>query len=286
MMANDAHIRHPRFADNRWYLADPSQLDAAVQTYLTVEPPPFQPDNLLGLVVPHAGHHYSGHVAGAAFAALTGHHFDTVFLLGPDHRGAAPGRNSTPDADLWRTPLGDVPVAWELLKPIKRDIRLALLAHDDEHSLEIELPFLQKALDKFRLVPLMMGDQSYQISGQLSTILVGVARQAQCSPLFVASSDLSHFFNDDTARQLDQKTIDFILKFDTRGLAEHAATGRIRGQPLACGAGPIAAVMMAARSLGATQTHLLKYATSADISGDTRHVVGYAAIAFTKASSE
>ncbi|GAB4438950.1 MAG: MEMO1 family protein [Anaerolineae bacterium] len=286
MLTNGAHIRHPRFADNQWYPADPVRLEAALQTYLKAEPPPFQPDELVGLVTPHAGHRFSGHVAGAAFATLTGSRIDSVVLLGPDHRGAAPGRTSTPAANLWRTPLGDIPVGWELLEPIKRDIRLALLPDDDEHSLEIELPFLQVVLGQFRLVPLIMGDQSFQTAHQLSAYLVGVARRANGRPLFVASSDFSHFLDDATARQLDGQTINLILDFDAKRFADQANAARLHGRPLACGVGPIAAVMLAARALGATRAHLLKYATSADIAGDTRRVVGYAAIAFTKASSE
>ena len=177
-------------------------------------------------------------------------------------------------------------MAWELLEPIKDELWLTLLAADDEHALEIELPFLQKTLDNFRLVPLMMGDQSYQIAQQLSTTLVNISRRTGRKPLFVASSDFSHFFDDSAARRLDKQTIQFILDLDPRGLLEHIAAGRMHSQPLACGAGPIAAVMLAARSLGATRAHLLKYATSADVSGETQRVVGYAAIAFTKTSSE
>lgn len=282
MTTSGAHIRYPGFADDQWYPSDPGRLETALQKYLAAPPAPFQPDDLLGLVVPHAGHRYSGHVAGAAFATLAGSRFDSVLLLGPDHRGAAPGRNATPRANLWRTPLGDIPVAWELLEPIKKDIRLSLLTDDNEHSLEIELPFLQKTLKKFRLAPLMMGDQSYQTCRQLSAFLVSAIRQVKCHPLFVASSDLSHFFDDATARQLDRQTIDLILEMDAHRLTEHVAAGRLHNQPLACGAGPIATVILAARSLGATRAHLLKYATSADTSGDTRRVVGYAAIAFTK----
>lgn len=283
MNAKPSRIRQPQFADNMWYLADAVRLDTALQGYLSVEEPlPFEPESLVGLVVPHAGHRFSGHVAGAAFATLTASQFETIVLLGPDHRGAAPGRISTPAVDVWRTPLGDTPVAWDWLDLIGQNIQLAMLAADEEHSLEIELPFLQKVLGQFRLVPLMMGDQSRQACQQLSTVLVEGVKQTGQRPLFVASSDLSHFFDDATARQLDEQTVQYILDFDARGLLEHIAMGRMQDEPLACGSGPIATVMMAARSLGATQTHLLKYATSADVHPDRSRVVGYAAIAFTQ----
>jgi AmmeMemoRadiSam system protein B len=250
--------------------------------YLTSEPPDFIPEQLLGLVVPHAGHRFSGHVAGSGFGHLTPDAFDTVVLLGPDHRGAAPGRTSTPAADLWRTPLGDIPVAWELLDPIRQELSLALVDGDDEHSLEIELPFLQKKLGTFRLVPLMMGSQSLQTCQQISAVLVKILQQHEHRALFVASSDFSHFFDDDTARRLDAETIDYVLNMDARGLIEHVTSGRMHGQPLACGAGPIATVILATRALGAVQAHKLKYATSADVYPDRSRVVGYAAIGFTR----
>jgi AmmeMemoRadiSam system protein B len=265
-----------------WYSGSAKKLSAAIDRHLATEPPDFIPANLLGLVVPHAGHRFSGHVAGSGFGYLKPDAFDTVILLGPDHRGAAPGRTSTPAADLWRTPLGDIPVAWELLDPLRKELSLAVVDDDDEHSLEIELPFLQKKLETFRLVPLMMGSQSLQTCQQLSAGLVRALQQNGRHALFVASSDLSHFFDDDTARRLDTETIAYVLNMDARGLIEHVASGRLHGQPLACGAGPIATVILATRALGAVQAHKLKYATSADVYPDRSRVVGYAAIGFTR----
>lgn len=282
MTAPATRVRQPRFADDMWYRADSAHLDTALLGYLSAEFPPFNPHDLIGLVAPHAGHRFSGHVAGTAFAPLATTRFDAVVLVGPDHRGVAPGRVSTPAVDVWRTPLGDTPVAWEILEFLRKTIQLAMLATDDEHSLEVELPFLQKTLGNFRLAPLLLGDQSRQTCEQLSALLVEAVRQSNEQVLFVASSDLSHFFDDATARQLDHETIQFMLNLDPRGLLEHVALGRIHGQPLACGAGAIATVMLAARSFGARQAHLLKYATSADVHPDRSRVVGYAAIAFTK----
>lgn len=281
-MTATPRVRQPRFADDMWYSGSAKKLSAAIDRYLATEPPDLIPENLLGLVVPHAGHRFSGHVAGSGFGYLKPNTFDTVILLGPDHRGAAPGRTSTPAADLWRTPLGDIPVAWELLDPLRKELSLAVVDDDDEHSLEIELPFLQKKLETFRLVPLMMGSQSFQTCQQLSAVLVSALQRNGRHALFVASSDLSHFFDDDTARRLDTATIEYVLNMDARGLIEHVASGRLHGQPLACGAGPIATVILATRALGAIQAHKLKYATSADVYPDRSRVVGYAAIGFTR----
>ena len=275
-----SHVRQPRYADDMWYSSVPPQLQADIQEYLGQAPAGAgQP---IGLVVPHAGYLFSGHVAGAAFAGLKPGAYDTVVLIGPDHRGAAPGQISTPEAAAWRTPLGDVPVDWEVLQGLRQKINLRLLPDDDEHALEIELPFLQVTLKQFKLVPLLMGDQSPLTCRSLGTALAEALRSARdeaaARSLLVASSDLSHYFDDETARRLDRQTLQFILDMNAAGLIRHAEEGRRHGQPLACGAGPIAAVLCAAQDLGATQARLIKYATSADVHPRTDRVVGYAAV--------
>lgn len=281
-------IRQPRFADDMWYSSDGVQLQLDVQRYLVETSP--APTGLIGLVAPHAGYFFSGHVAGAAFAGLTPGAFETVILIGPDHHGAALGEISTLQVETWRTPLGDVPVDWALLHALQTEINLTLLSTDEEHCLEVELPFLQMTLQQFKLVPLMMGDQSWETSRHLGAALAKVIRSQSSSLiggiergiLLVASSDLSHYFDDDTARRLDQITLQFILNLDAAGLARHAEAGRRQGQPFACGAGPIAAIIHAATTLGATQAILLKYATSADAHPRKDRVVGYAAVAISK----
>jgi len=282
-------IRPPQFADNRWYSADPTQLKADIQTYLG-DPKAIPAGQLIGLVAPHAGLFFSGHVAGASFAPATTAPFKTVFLLGPDHRSVAPQKISTLKVEAWRTPLGDIPVAWEFLDSLQNDIDLALLTQDKEHALEIELPFLQVVLPQFKLAPLMMGTQTLAACRQLATAIVNAIQTHPADDslqpvLLVASSDLSHYFDDSTARRLDEATLDHILNLDATGLLQRIETGRSQGQPFACGAGPIATVMLAAQALGANQAHLLKYATSADVnpSGKER-VVGYAAVAFSRSS--
>jgi AmmeMemoRadiSam system protein B len=281
-------IRQPRFADDMWYSSDSVQLQAEVQGYLVETSP--APTGLIGLVAPHAGYFFSGHVAGAAFAGLTPGAFETVILIGPDHHGTALGEISTLQVETWRTPLGDVPVDWALLQALQAEINLTLLSTDEEHCLEVELPFLQMTLQQFKLVPLMMGDQSWETCRHLGAALAKVIRSQSSSLiggiergiLLVASSDLSHYFDDDTARRLDQITLQFILNLDAAGLARHAEAGRRQGQPFACGAGPIAAIIHAASALGATQAILLKYATSADAHPRKDRVVGYAAVAISK----
>jgi len=288
MFNNTLKVRQPRFADDLWYNSDSAQLQMEVQRYLVEASP--APTGLIGLVAPHAGYFFSGHVAGAAFAGLTPGAFETVILIGPDHRGAAPGEISTLRVDAWRTPLGNIPVDWELLQALQAEISLSLLSTDEEHCLEVELPFLQMTLKQFKLAPLMMADQSPETCRRLGAALVKAIRSQSSSfvggseggVLLVASSDLSHYFDDDTARRLDQTTLQFILNLDAEGLARHVEAGRRQGRPFACGAGPIAVIIHAATALGATQTILLKYATSADAHPRKDRVVGYAAVAISK----
>lgn len=276
-----SRIRQPRYADDMWYSSVPPQLQADIKEYLSQAPA--GTGHALGLVVPHAGYLFSGHVAGAAFAGLKPGAYDTVVLIGPDHRGAAPGHISTPEAAAWRTPLGDIPVDWEVLQALSQKIDLRLLPDDDEHALEIELPFLQVTLKQFKLVPLLMGDQSPLTCRRLGEALAEALRSAKVETrtLLVASSDLSHYYDDETARELDRQTLQFILNMDPAGLARHVEQGRRHGQPLACGAGPVAAVLFAAQELGASQARLIKYATSADVHPRSDRVVGYAAVAIS-----
>ncbi len=280
MFSTELKIRQPRFADNQWYSSGEAQLETEIQGYLSDASPEPDLGTLLGLVAPHAGLFFSGHVAGTAFANLGPNKFDTVILIGPDHRGAAPGQISTVQVDVWRTPLGDISVDWDILEAIQPDIDLKLVPTDDEHSLEIELPFLQMTLHEFKLVPLIMGNQSPQMCRQLGKALVKVIH-SNGTTLLVASSDLSHFYDDDTARRLDETTLQFVLNLDGDGLIEHVEAGRRRGEPLACGAGPIATIIHTAKALGASRAHLLKYATSADVYPSKDSVVGYAAIAIS-----
>jgi AmmeMemoRadiSam system protein B len=278
---SELRIRQPHFADGMWYSATAPQLQREIQGYL--EQAPASPDlgEVVGLVAPHAGHYFSGRVAGAAFASLKHGAFETVILIGPDHRGSTLGQIATPDVEAWRTPLGDIPVDRDFLQTLQNEINLKLLSSDNEHSLEIELPFLQMTLKDFKLVPLMMGDQSPSTCRQLADALAKVINTDRfSSTLLVASSDLSHFFDDDTARRLDKDTIQFMLNLDGDGLIRHSMTSP-RGEG-ACGAGPVATIIHAAKALGANQAHLLKYATSGDVHPRKDSVVGYAAVAFSK----
>jgi len=269
-------VRPPNCADDRWYPARPAVLRDDVSGYIERAPVLDLPGKIIGLVAPHAGYFFSGHVAGAAYRQVRGGDYDTVVLVGPDHRGITQGGLAYADFDAWRTPLGEVPVDRDLLAAIGRQVKLRAIERDDEHSLEVQLPFLQVALADFELAPIMMGDISPNTCRELGLAIAAAMRGRRA--LLVASTDLSHYYDDPTARQLDQKTLQYMLDFNPDSLV--AALGR--GAAQACGGGPVAAVITAARELGAAGAHLVKYATSGDAWEDRSQVVGYAALVLVK----
>jgi AmmeMemoRadiSam system protein B len=268
-------IRPAMYADDRWYPAAPDALRREVSEYMERASALDLPGQVIGLIAPHAGYFFSGHVAGASYRQVRGRKYDTVVLIGPDHHGVAYGRLTVADFDAWQTPLGDVPVDTELVASLDEQLSMHHIARDSEHSLEVQLPFLQTALGDFRLLPLLMGDQSPAACRNLGKAIAGTV--ADRHALLVASTDLSHYHTYQDATQLDKTTLQYVLDFDPTGLTRALA----HDQAHACGGGPVAAIMFAARDMGATQAHLVKYANSGDVWDDKSRVVGYAAAVFT-----
>lgn len=258
-----------------WYPGTPEALSRSVDAQLHRAGAQRPEGDVVALVVPHAGHRYSGDVAAQAFRLVDGAAVETVVIVSPMHH-AYPGRILTTSHPAYETPLGLVEVDAELVSAIDGKLpdglHLESVGNDPEHSLEIELPFLQRTLQPpFRLVPLMLRDQSSETAEALGRALAEALRGR--SILLVASSDLSHFYPDPVARTLDAFLLARIEAFDPLGVieADH------HGQGYACGRGAIAAVLWAARNLGATHVALLGYANSGDVTGDTSSVVGYGA---------
>jgi len=228
----------------------------------------------LGCVVPHAGYVYSGHVAGAVYGALNLP--ARVILLGPRHfpRGEPLAILSE---GSWRTPLGEAPVDGELAAELKRAcglLREDEAAHLSEHSLEVQLPFLQRLIKTFRFVPIVLGTDRYPALEELGRAVARVLA-AQTEPvLLVASSDMNHYESDEITRVKDRKAIEKILEFDARGLYD---TVRREGITM-CGYGAAVVLLIAARELGGERAELVRYATSGDVTGDRAEVVGYAGL--------
>jgi len=269
-----------------WYPGSSAALAESVDRQLAeaeVAPPEGQ---ILALLAPHAGHIYSGQVAAQAFRCLDGLAPEVVCVVSPLHQLHA-GQVLTTAHEAYATPLGEVPVDRSLVDRFAQaladqaDIRLERVRRDREHALEIELPFLQRVLTTpFRLLPVMLRDQNrvtIEACGHaLASALAGVPA------ILVASSDLSHFFPAPVAGRLDAELLARVEAFDPAAVlaAEEEGVG------FACGRGAIAAVLWAARDLGANRVRLLGYATSGDVTGDDTSVVGYgAAVVYRSATA-
>ncbi len=262
-----------------WYPDAEAPLRAAVRAHLAaVEDTPS--GKIIGVIVPHAGLVYSGPVAAHAYRAVEGHAYDVAVLVGPSHHVGFDGVAIYPSG-AFETPLGPVPVASEVANRLMAApvVRTHPTAHVREHSLEMQLPFLRLVLPSTPIVPLLIGyqerDTILALAEALAETLFGL------TPLIVASTDLSHYFDAGRAATLDHVVIDHVTRFDADGLlAEYERyPPPKRGRCVACGGGAAVAVMKAAAVLGAREARALRYADSGDVSGNKTAVVGYLAAA-------
>lgn len=257
-----------------WYPADAKQLEASIDSFLKEAPDHIPDGEILGIIVPHAGHRYSGEVASHAFRLLCNASPQVVAVLSPYHH-PHPGRVLTSGHEAYRTPLGEIAVAWDLLANFEialkeEGIKLHRVTQDQEHSLEIELPFLQCSLKyPFRLIPLMLRDQSIETALAVGRSLAGALQEERS--LLVASTDLSHFYPAELAQSLDAEMLKAMETLDPRQPIQVEAEGR----GFACGRGAVAASLKAAKELGANRVKILHYAHSGHVTGDLTSVVGY-----------
>ena len=265
----------PAAVAGTWYPDTPSALADAVDRHLSKTSRDVEGE-LVALVAPHAGLMYSGPVAAHAYRLLRGRSFDVAVLVGPSHFVGFDGV-ALPRAAGFETPFGVAPVAGEVVDALMRAtpvVREHAAAHTREHSLEMQLPFLQRLAPTTPIVPLVMGYQTDETARALADGLTKVLRGRNA--LLVASSDLSHYHDAVTAGRLDAVVVDHVARFDADGLQR-----ALDAEPdHACGGGPTVAVMRAARALGARDAVVLNYADSGDVSGDKTRVVGYMAAAF------
>ncbi len=297
-LAATVPLQHVRAADLKkirpagvagsFYPADPQVLSAMIDQMLAQATPPEIKDPILAVVAPHAGYQYSGPVAAYTYAALKGRKFSRVVVIAPSHFESF-DFSSVYEGDAYATPLGTVPVdkafAAQLAK-MSSTIKLSSRGHDAtsagaEHAIEVQLPWLQKVLGEFTLVPVVMGDQSYESSRALGVALakmIGTGNK-EGETLIVASSDLSHYHPYDDAVRIDHKTLNALGAWDYYSMSRNFQTRTWE----ACGGAPIVAAMIAAERMGARQATVLKYANSGDVTGDHSRVVGYSADVFVKA---
>ncbi len=269
-----------------WYPGNAAELRAQVEAFLEKAAAPALSGEILGLVVPHAGLVYSGFTAAHAFKTLIGSSFTRVILLSPSHQYYREPL-LTSGHEAYATPLGQVPVDREalsalgMLLQVSKGPDITPVRRDREHSLEIELPFLQVVLPQgFKLVPLMLVNQSMDLVKALSDALAGfmLTRPPEEKTLLVASSDLSHFYTEKQANQLDKRVLSALEAMDVFELFMLNTSGK--GQ--ACGMAPILSVLRTCRNLGADKLVIADYRTSAAVTHDADSVVGYGSAVITK----
>jgi len=260
-----------------WYEDDPKALAASIDSYLDRAKQQKLDGKVVAIISPHAGHRYSGPVAGSAFATVRGQTPELVAIISPMHH---PYRDPilVTAHDAYSTPLGNLQVDKPLVNQLDAFLHSTLgfgispVLEDPEHSLEIVLPFLQQALaSKFKLLPIMLREQTPQVAETLGHALAQILKDKNC--LLVASTDLSHFYTETEACTYDAEMLRQVELFSPQGIfkAEKENTG------FACGLGALAAVLWAAKDLGADTVKVLHHATSGTATGDFERVVGYGA---------
>jgi AmmeMemoRadiSam system protein B/AmmeMemoRadiSam system protein A len=267
-------IQSAAFA-GQFYEKDPVRLAAQVDWFLTnAGTPASGPGKILAVVVPHAAYVYSGGTAAAAYALVRGGPFESVVIIGPSHRLAFEGCSIYPDGGF-ETPLGIVPVDAGLAREIGRASGFAFVpdAFDGEHSVEVQVPFVQRALPKARIVPVVMGRQN---KSTVQALAAGLAKAcAGKRVLVVASTDLSHFFPKAKASEVDAGTISLVQSLKTDALLRKIEAG----DNIMCGGGPVVSALLYARKQGAARVEILRHSDSSDSGGPSTEVVGYLAAA-------
>jgi MEMO1 family protein len=268
-------LRLPAVA-GRFYPSNSAELTALVQQF-TKKDSGKASQQVRACLVPHAGYTYSGHVAGAVLARLELP--EKFLILGVRHfpRGAPVAILSS---GAWRTPLGDVAIDAPLAEALRGAcplLREDSMAHSAEHSLEVQLPFLQVLAPGFSFVPVTLGTLRFEDLVSVGEAVARVLLAKKEHVLLLTTSDLNHYEDDATTRRKDRKAIDQLLELDARGLYDTCRKEEIS----MCGLGPAVAMLTALCAMGAKKAELVRYATSGDISGDRDAVVGYAGMTFS-----
>lgn len=269
-----------------WYPDSPDELQQTVDDFLAHAEYFPTDDALIALISPHAGYPYSGPTAAYAYRQLTNRTFDTVVLMGPSHYDDF-GAYAISAYRYYATPLGAVELDQEFIDALAAQLSVTRVTQDREHSLEIQLPFLQRVLGSFKLVPIMLslpfyivGEEALTPSQQLADALAALARTRRV--LFVASSDLSHLSDYQAVKKFDARTEELLAAYDVPELVRYMWHER---ECRACGDAPIVTALLAAKQLGADRVRVLHRTNSGDVTGKrerAEYVVGYMAVAVYK----
>jgi len=263
-------IRKPAVAGS-FYPGDQAELKEMIEEFVE---PGKKRTKALGVISPHAGYIYSGKGAGIVFSRVEIP--DDVIILAPNHRGIGADIALWPEGK-WSTPLGEVEVNSELAKLISAESDLVEAdesAHKSEHSLEVQLPFLQYFKPGFKLVPLCLLRMSYEQVEELGKAIARAIKRYDQPALIVASSDMSHYLPAQVAKRQDQLALDQVLRLDPYGLYSTVVKNNIS----MCGFIPATVMLVAAKELGAESAELADYRNSGEVTGDDREVVAYAAV--------
>ncbi len=289
-------IRYPAVAGT-FYPDEPAKLRNMINRFFNKVPEQDVSGEIVALIAPHAGYIYSGPVAAYGFKLLQGKEYETVIVLGPSHRVHFKGGAVYPGGK-WRTPLGDVEIDIELAKEIidsSKNFQANTSVHTQEHSLEVEIPFLRATLKDFKLVPIVIGSCNLGDCHEMADGILKAIRKKNV--LLVASTDMSHYYPYDIAKRIDSLAIKDLESFDIQKLWAHIERSEIvrrssitdwdntfKKNPYIelCGSRPTIITLLAARGIGADKVQTLKYANSGDTAGDKRQVVGYVSCAITK----
>ncbi len=263
-------IRQPIVA-GQFYPDSPALLRRYVEEYLSFQR---TKESVLGAVCPHAGYMFSGGVAGAVYGKISIP--DNIIILGPNHTGIGEPF-AVMDKGTWLTPLGSVEINKTLASLILEESELFspdFRAHQYEHSIEVQLPFLQYLKKDFKFVPIILAHTQYQNCEILATALANAIKRLGQPVLIIASSDMTHYEPDKEARAKDKLAIEQMLALDPKGLYNTVHSHNIT----MCGVIPATVMLIATKLLGAQFAEVVAYATSGDVSGDYGSVVGYAGV--------
>jgi len=277
-MSEKLKIRRPAVA-GMFYPEEKITLDQEVATVLEEAREIDLQGEIIGMIVPHAGYMFSGGVAARAYRQVFESDVDIVVIIAPSHSEYFT-EITIFDGDGYSTPLGILPVDKELAAELVEKSPHIILSDKghrfEEHALEVQLPFLQKIFDTFRFVPIVMGEHSQDNIQSLANSLASVLKDKKA--IIIASTDLSHYYDDEKANSLDQVVVHDIEDFNEEKLFQDLQSGKCE----MCGGGPVVATMKACKLLGATKSKVLLYRNSGDISGDKSEVVGYLSAVFLK----
>lgn len=275
-------IRSPVCADDRWYPSDAAHLREWLDRFLANVPTPTRGGELVALLAPHAGYMFSGQTAAYSYKQLEGKAFRRAVVIGPSHF-ADLGTQAANQCDSYATPLGEIPVLTDALQQLNRRVGINFVVRDREHSLEMQLPFLQRQLGEFSLLPIMMSHPFYifglPVRNECEALSRALADLLDDETILVASSDLSHLHSYDAVTYFDQGFENLISEYNIGGLIDYMIN---EGEPRACGDMAIITTMMIAQLRGAKRVEVLYRANSGEVTGikePGQYTVGYMAAA-------